>query len=125
MELLCTVYPVTDLEAAARFYLDLGFRDVARPDKETILLATNDSPYVEIMLENHPAEHGTRSGPVFRIEDVEKFFQSKPDFDWIFRPVEIVTGMYAAFRDADGNPIRVADFRNDSGRYARLFRPRD
>lgn len=123
MELLCTMYPVeTDLETTARFYLDLGFRDIARPDKDTVLLAGNDSPYVEIMLERHPIEAEAGSGPVFRIDDVVAFHAANPELDWRFPPVDLPTGKYALFCDAEGNPVRIADFSADSGRYAKLFR---
>ena len=123
MELLCTVYPVAeDLDTTAQFYLDMGFRDVARPDKDTVLLASGDSPYVEIMLERHPVEAAAGSGPVFRVADVTAFHADNPDLDWRFPPVDLPTGKYALFCDSEGNPVRLADFRNDSGRYARLFR---
>ncbi|WP_041625152.1 VOC family protein [Stackebrandtia nassauensis] len=113
-----------DLETAAAHYLNLGFRDVARPDHDTILLAADESPYVDVMLERHPVEAHLGSGPVFRIEDVEGMHASQPDLNWVGQPVDIPTGKYAIFRDPDGNPIRVVDFTADSGRFASLFRPR-
>lgn len=124
MELLCTLFPVEDLDAAASFYLDMGFRDIARPDQDTVLLGAPDSDYIEIMLERHPVESQAGSGPVFRVPDVEEFHTANPKLDWRFAPVELPTGKYALFCDNQGNPVRIADFRNDTGRYARLFRPR-
>lgn len=123
MELLCTVYPVEDLETAAAHYLGLGFRDIARPDHDTVLLAAQDSRYVDIMLERHPVEAHIGSGPVFRIDDVMAMQSGKPDLDWLGPPVDIPTGKYGVFRDPDGNPVRVVDFTADSGRFASLFRP--
>lgn len=125
MELLCTFYPVEgDLEAALEFYQDLGFRDIARPDKDTVLLSTGDSPYLEIMLLRHPVESQAGSGPVFRVDDAVAFHAAHPELNWRFRPVDLPMGKYALFIDAEGNPVRIADFSADSGRYARLFRQR-
>ncbi|HIV59052.1 MAG TPA: VOC family protein [Candidatus Stackebrandtia faecavium] len=125
MELLCTMYPVEDLEAAAAFYLELGFKDIARPDVDTALMASPASNYVEIMLERHPVEMEAGSGPVFKVPDVATFHTEHPDLDWRFAPIDLPNGKYALFCDSQGNPVRLADFRNDSGRYARLFRPRN
>lgn len=123
MELICTVYPVDDLEATAKQYLELGFKDVARPDQDTVLMSTDQSRYVEVMLERHPAESAAGAGPVFRMPDVAAFHEANPSLDWVFAPVELPTGGYAIFRDPSGNPVRIVDFSRDSGRYARLFRP--
>lgn len=123
MDLLCTVYPVEDLEAAAAHYLDLGFRDIARPDHDTILLAAPDSSYIDLMLERHPVEAHFGSGPVFRVDDVAALHTDKPELDWFGPPVDIIVGKYGGFRDPDGNPMRVVDFSADSGRFASLFRP--
>ncbi|HZE37531.1 MAG TPA: hypothetical protein VE172_01860 [Stackebrandtia sp.] len=117
------MYPVDDVETAAACYLSLGFRDVARPDHDTVLLADNDSPYVDILLEQHPVESKAGSGPVFRIADVSEFHRENPSLRWMGPPVEIPPGKYGIFMDPAGNPVRVVDFTNDSGRYARLFRP--
>lgn len=122
MDLLCTMHPVTDLEAAAEQYLSIGFHDVARPDQDTVLLSPQAGGYVEVMLERHPVESHAGIGPVFRIDDVEAFHADHSDLDWMFAPVDVVSGKYALFRDQDRNPIRVVDFR-DGGRFARLFRP--
>ncbi|GAA4904266.1 hypothetical protein GCM10023223_21130 [Stackebrandtia albiflava] len=118
------MYPVEDIDAAADLYLKVGFRDVARPDHDTVLLAGPDSSHVEVMLERHPVESAAGAGPVFRIDDVARFHASYSDLDWMFGPVTLPTGGYALFRDPAGNPVRIVDFTADTGRYARLFRPR-
>ena len=117
------MYPVTDLDAAVDLYLSSGFRDVARPDQDTVLLAGVDSPHVSIMLERHPVEIQAGAGPVFRIDNVAEYHRSHPDLDWVFAPVPLPTGDYAMFLDHERNPVRLVDFRTDSGRYARLFPP--
>ncbi|MFD0555951.1 hypothetical protein FB566_1169 [Stackebrandtia endophytica] len=121
MQLLCSIYPVTDLDAAVDLYRSVGFQDVARPDQDTVLLAGGESSHVTVMLERHPVESQAGPGPVFRIANVESFRQDHPELDWVFGPVPLPTGGYGLFRDPEGNPIRVMDFGTDSGRYARLF----
>lgn len=122
MELLCTLYPVDDLDAAAAVYQAIGFRDVARPDQDTVLLAGPDSPYVDVMLERHPVESQAGAGPVFRIADVAGFIAAHSDLDWVFGPFRLPTGDYALFKDPSSNPVRLVDFSAES-RYASLFRP--
>lgn len=122
MELLCAMYPVEDLDASAELFRRLGFRDIARPDEDTLLLSANESGLVEIMLERHPLEMKAGPGPVFRVDDVAAFHAGKPELAWLLPPTEIATGHYAVFADPAGNPVRLVDFTRDSGRYARLFR---
>lgn len=123
MQLVCSMYPVTDLDAAVDLYLSIGFRNVARPDQDTVLLAGVDSPHVSIMLQRHPVEVHAGTGPVFRIDNVADFHRAHPELDWVFAPVPLPTGDYALFRDSERNPVRLVDFNADSGRYARLFPP--
>lgn len=122
MELLCALYPAEDIDAAAELYRGLGFRDVARPDEDTILMSANESGHVEMMLERHPLELKAGPGPVFKVPDVASFHAEKPDLTWLMAPREIATGHYAVFADPTGNPVRIVDFTRDNGRYARLFR---
>ncbi|MEV0646971.1 hypothetical protein AB0I28_17070 [Phytomonospora sp. NPDC050363] len=122
MELLCAMYPVEDLEAVAELYRGLGFKDVARPDEDTLLLSAGESGPVEIMLERHPLEMKAGPGPVFRVDDVTAFHADKTELTWLLPPTEIATGHYAVFADPARNPVRIIDFTRDSGRYARLFR---
>lgn len=121
MELLCAMHPVEDLDSAAEHYRRLGFRDVARPDEDTLLLAFGDGAPVTVMLERHPLELKAGAGPVFHVEDVAAFHLEQADLAWVLPPTEIATGHYAVFRDPAGNPVRLVDFTRDSGRYARLF----
>ncbi|GLZ76421.1 hypothetical protein Afil01_12280 [Actinorhabdospora filicis] len=122
MELLCALYPAEDIDAAAELYRGLGFRDIARPDEDTILMSANDDGHVEVMLERHPLERKAGPGPVFKVADVAAFHAERPALTWLLPPREIATGHYAVFADPAGNPVRIVDFTRDSGRYARLFR---
>ena len=105
--------------------LVLGWASVAalRAGYSVELLAGGDSPYVQIMLEQHPVESKAGAGPVFRVADVTAFATDNPGLTWLGTPVDIPPGKYGIFFDTAKNPVRVVDFTNDSGRYTRLFRP--
>jgi hypothetical protein len=124
MELLCAVYPVSDLETAAEQYRSIGFRDIARPDEDALLLSPNEAGHVEVMLIRHPMESKAGAGPVFKLPDVEAFHADNPGLPWLMPPRAIATGHYALYADPSGNPVRLVDFTRDSGRYARLFHRR-
>jgi hypothetical protein len=108
MKLLFELRPVEHLEASVDYYRALGLDPVGWPDDDTALLAPRDGE-ATIVLVRDPAEAALGCGGVYDVGDVDTFFESHPELDWLIAPMSGSLGRYAVFCDRTGTCIRLLD----------------
>ena len=108
MKLLFELRPVEHLEASVDYYRDLGLDPLGWPDDDTVLLAPRAGEPT-IVLVRDPAEAALGSGGVYDVGDVDTFFDSHPELDWLIAPMSGSLGRYAVFSDRTGTCIRLLD----------------
>ena len=108
MKLLFELRPVEHLEASVDYYRGLGLDPVGWPDDDTALLAPRDGE-ATIVLVRDPAEAALGCGGVYDVGDVDAFFDSHPERDWLIAPMSGSLGRYAVFSDRTGTCIRLLD----------------
>jgi predicted enzyme related to lactoylglutathione lyase len=103
--------PVKDQEKALKFYTEkLGFKvvvDVSFGDKRWIELQIPgaDTQVVLFTPEGHEDRIGTSSNVIFTSDNIEKSYQElkKKGVDFVQPPTKESWGIYALFKDVDGN----------------------
>jgi hypothetical protein len=108
MKLLFELRPVDHLEASVDYYRSIGLTPVAWPDDDTALLAPTDGQ-ATIALIRDPAEAALGAGGVYDVGDVDSFFETHADLDWLVAPAPSPLGRYAVFADRTGTCIRILD----------------
>jgi hypothetical protein len=108
MKLLFEVRPVEHLEASVDYYRGLGLETLGWPDDETALLGVR-AGRPTIVLVRDPAEAALGAGGVYEVGDVDEFYQSHGELDWLIAPISTALGRYAVFADRTGLCIRLLD----------------
>jgi hypothetical protein len=108
MKLLLEFRPVEHLEASVEYYRGLGLEPLGWPDDDTALLAPRGGQ-ATLALVRDPAEAALGTGGVYDVGDVDEFFDSHRDLDWLIAPITTALGRYAVFADRTGTCIRLLD----------------
>jgi catechol 2,3-dioxygenase-like lactoylglutathione lyase family enzyme len=106
--------PTSDLEASLAFYRDaLGFTEVWREGDATVALSLPGTD-LQLMLDSSDPE--APLGPLFVVESVKAFHETRPDTLGLIEDVsEIPGGFMATYQDPGGATIYVMDQSTDSG----------
>jgi hypothetical protein len=113
MKLEFLLVPTSDLKASLALYRDgLGFAELWREGDSTVALSLPGSD-VQVMLDaNDP---GAPVGPIFVVESVASFHESRPDaLSVVAEPSEIPGGSMATYREPGGAVLYVLDQSTDS-----------
>jgi hypothetical protein len=107
--------PTHDLPAALSLYRDeLGWEEAWREGESTVSLKLPGTD-VQLMLVAADPDGGA-FGPIFVLDDVNKFFAERPPaLRANGEPEEIPGGFLATFEDPSGNPIYVMDQSTEEG----------
>jgi predicted enzyme related to lactoylglutathione lyase len=106
--------PTSDLQASYALYRDhFGAEEVWREGDTTIALSLPGTD-VQLMLDSNDADAPV--GPLFIVESVTGFHQSRPaGLEVLEEPSEIPGGFMATYRDPNGLTIYVMDQATDAG----------
>jgi catechol 2,3-dioxygenase-like lactoylglutathione lyase family enzyme len=118
MKLEFLVTPTTDLQASLALYRDqLGWEEAWREGEATVALRIPGSD-VQLMLQlvDDLQAPGSRPGPLFVVDSVERFAAGRPAGLAPLTEVEEIPGGYmATFADPAGNAVHVLDQSTDAG----------
>lgn len=105
------MYGVDHVEASVDYYRDLGLIPAWWPDEESVVLSTDPHSRTLVMLSRVSNETMLGPGGVFAVDDLDGFYRTHEDLDWLVEPVDGSIGRYAAFADRTGVPVRLVDYR--------------
>lgn len=102
--------PTRDLQASLALYRDeLGWEEAWREGDSTVSLKVPGSD-VQLMLDRTEDDAESAFGPMFVLDDVQRFNGQRPRGLRVrSEPQEIPGGYLAAFEDPSGNTIYVMD----------------
>jgi len=105
--------PTADLEASLALYRDeLGWEEVWREGEATVTLSLPGSD-VQLMLDAN--EPSAPFGPLFVVDDVAKFHETRPAaLQVVEAPSEIPGGFLATYQDPGGTTLYVMDQSTDA-----------
>ncbi len=107
MKLTFVYAPVPDLDEALRFYRDtLGWTEAWREGDTTVAFELPDSE-VQLMLDR--TEDESPPGPIYEVDSVDAFLDSRPGLTVTVPTMAIPDGHLAGFVDPGGNTIYVLD----------------
>jgi catechol 2,3-dioxygenase-like lactoylglutathione lyase family enzyme len=108
--------PTRDLPAALALYRDeLGWEEAWREGESTVSLKLPGTD-VQLMLDAVEADGNSAFGPIFVVDDVNRFFAERPAaLRANGEPEEIPGGFLATFQDPSGNTIYVLDQSTEQG----------
>jgi predicted enzyme related to lactoylglutathione lyase len=108
--------PTRDLQASLALYRDeLGWEEAWREGDSTVSLKVPGSD-VQLMLDATDAGTEGAFGPVFVLDDLQRFHAQHPQgLRVTSEPQEIPGGYLAMFEDPSGNTIYVMDQSLDAG----------
>jgi hypothetical protein len=105
--------PTSDLEGSLALFRDtFGFEEAWREGDATVTLSVPGTD-VQLMLDSH--DPTAPFGPLFVVDSVRAFHDSRPDaLEVVDEPSEIPGGYSATYRDAGGTTIYVMDQSTDA-----------
>lgn len=117
MRLIFQYLPVDDLKAALALYRDrLGFTEAWREGDTTVGLQMPDTDVLlmlDVIVDQDAQPVGP--GPVFQVDDVDRFRAEHDDLRFTYGPIEIPDGRWTAFRDPSGNTVHLIESHGEDG----------